>query len=286
MKLKFYVKDIPKPWPILQWVLAHSDLQYYYDYMKPVNRADALLNLKHQIDIDQLAVDTMSMLKQYGFHGWKSAIGTSNEYGGLSLAMDPDHIEDKNPNCQTLGSSINLPSEFLYYEIDKFESVKNTYYDHWSFRHHAPCVANSNLKGFLDGFSKSPIRSRLAVINPEYVEDAYKELFWHRDEPVFENLRINIPIETDETFMFQIKDQDPVHLQYGNMYSWDTNILHRVYPTTKLTKSRTHLVLGFCPWFDYNQEEDSFTSNEFYGEMHPIDMLVNGHIHPLIKGLN
>jgi hypothetical protein len=44
-------------------------------------------------------------------------------------------------------------------------------------------------------------------------------------------------------------------------------------------------VLGFCPWFDYNAEEDSWTSNEFYGEMHPIDMLVGGHIHEKIKGI-
>ena len=104
------------------------------------------------------------------------------------------------------------------------------------------------------------------------------------EKTVFENLRINIPIKTDETFMFQLLGKPPEHLEYGNMYSWDTNLAHRVFPTTDDVNRRVHLVLGFSPWFDYNEEEDSWTSNEFFGELHPIDMLLNGHVHDSITG--
>jgi hypothetical protein len=46
-----------------------------------------------------------------------------------------------------------------------------------------------------------------------------------------------------------------------------------------------HLVLGISPWFDYIEEEDCWISNEFYGEMHPHDMLTAGHVHEKIKGI-
>lgn len=32
-------------------------------------------------------------------------------------------------------------------------------------------------------------------------------------------------------------------------------------------------------------ETDAWVSNKFYGEMHPIDMLVNGYVHEKIKGI-
>ena len=101
---------------------------------------------------------------------------------------------------------------------------------------------------------------------------------------MFENLRINIPIQTDETFLFELLNHKPVHLNYGDIYSWDTNIAHRVFPTTAENRSRIHVVLGFSPWFDYNAEEDSWTANEFFGKMHPIDMLINGYVHKDITG--
>ena len=73
-----------------------------------------------------------------------------------------------------------------------------------------------------------------------------------------------------------------MYLSPGNLYSWDTNVPHRVFPTTVESKTRIHVVFGFCPWFDYNEEEDAFISNEFYGCVHPFDMLLEGHIHPQI----
>jgi hypothetical protein len=85
--------------------------------------------------------------------------------------------------------------------------------------------------------------------------------------------------------MFQILNKPSEHLYYGNVYSWDTNIAHRVYPTTEEDSTRVHLVLGFSPWFDYIEEEDCWVSNEFYGKMHPHDMLANGYIHEKITGI-
>jgi hypothetical protein len=86
--------------------------------------------------------------------------------------------------------------------------------------------------------------------------------------------------------MMQVENKPARHLPVGNMYTWDTNVPHRAYPDSNEDKSRTHLVLGFSPWFDYDQNEDCYFSNEFYGEMHPLDMLVSGKVHKQINGFS
>lgn len=286
MKYKFYVKDIPDSAPIWAWIKKNTDIERLFLTVKPKVNGHEVLNLKHSFDIDYLSKITLDMFDTYGFKGWKSSKGEDHSYGGLSLTMNPDYSEDSDPNQQTLGTSKNRPTDFFYKQMKNFTNVKNTYYDSYAFRKPSPCVSNTEFGSFVKSFKRSHIRSRLAVINSEFVTPEQRKTFgWHRDEIVFENLRINIPIKTDPTYLFQLENQTPIHLDYGNVYSWDTNLTHRVYPTTNDQRFRVHLVFGFSPWFDYNEEDDSFTSNEFYGEMHPLDMLVEGHVHQSILGL-
>jgi hypothetical protein len=285
MKYKFYVKQIPDPFSIWRWIRDHSNIENIISKMAPAASPDELINLNHSLDIDSLSSTTLTVLDQYGYKGWRGATGEAKEYGGLSLVMNPDYTEHCDLNQQTLGTDKNLPTQFFYGQFENFSTLRNSYYDSYAFRKPAPCVAETKLLDFVQSFKRSHVRSRIGVINSKYVSDESRKSFnWHRDELVFENTRINIPIKTDNTFMFEIKGKPPTHLEYGNMYSWDTNIAHRVFPTTTENTSRVHLVLGFSPWFDYNSEEDAWISNEFYGEMHPLDMLVQGHFHDSIIG--
>ena len=41
-------------------------------------------------------------------------------------------------------------------------------------------------------------------------------------------------------------------------------------------KARTNYVLAVSPWFDWNEEEQYWQQNEFYGEKHPVDMVIDG----------
>ena len=287
MQHKFYVKDIPDLFSTWQWIKQNTDIVQLASGMTPSVDATHLINLKHSFDINKLATATMDSLDRFGFYGWRTDTSDANDYGGMSLAYNPDYIEDCNPNQQTLGTSKNNNNEFFYGQVGKFKSIRNSYFDTYAFRHYPPCVSETGLCDFLDGFKRSAVRGRVAVINSKFVPKEKRDAFgWHKDETVFENLRINIPIKTDNTYMFQLKGQQPEHLVYGNMYSWDTFLPHRVFPTTTNPTRRVHLVLGFSPWFDYIKEEDVWISNEFFGVMHPIDMLVNGHIHESINGLN
>jgi hypothetical protein len=289
MGYKFYIKDIPDTYTVWGWILKNTDIKKHQMLMKPKSVTDPtkLLTLKHDFDIPALIKSVTEMSDSYGYNGWQSAEGNSPAYGGLSLVYNPNFADKEvDINSQTLGSINNNVGKFVYAQTENFTTIKNTYYDSYAFRKLAPCVTETAFNDFATSFERSMIRSRLAVINSKYVPENERARFgWHRDELVFENLRINIPIETDETFMFEITGSVPEHLAIGNAYSWDTNVIHRVFPTTEETKSRTHLVFGFSPWFDYNAQEDAWESNEFYGKMHPLDMLVSGNIHSKITGL-
>ena len=287
MTYKFYVKDIPSNETVWGHILNNSDIQKHQRLMRASVDTTKLINLKHEFDIPAMIESVDEMINKFGFKGWQSANGNSPAYGGPSLVVNPDYADkDVDLNSQTLGTTKNQVGKFVYAQTENFTTIKNSYYDSYAFRQLAPCVTETSFKDVVGSFKRSPIRSRVATINSKYVPEKERARFgWHRDELVFENLRINIPIVTDETFMFEITGSEPEHLAVGNVYSWDTNIIHRVFPTTEETKSRTHLVFGFSPWFDYNPEEDAWQSNEFYGKMHPIDMLIEGHVHEKIKGI-
>lgn len=286
MTYKFYVQDIPEPFTVWRWINDHCPLQEAIKDTKTDIDASQLLTLKHKFNVKKLIQSCREANEKFGYKGWQTANGREKSYGGLSLVYNPDYIENVNPNAHTLGTVKNQPTEFFYSQVNNFVSLRNTYFDSYAFRKHSPCVTQTGLYKFITSFKRSPIRSRLATINAEFVNPEERKMFgWHRDETVFENLRINIPIETDETFMFQIEKTKPEHLSVGQAYSWDTNIPHRVFPTTQEKKSRTHLVLGFSPWFDYLEQDDSYISNEFFGKKHPMNMLLDGDVHKDIKGI-
>jgi hypothetical protein len=286
MTYKFFLKEIPEPFTVWRWINDHSTMQEAIKDVSSNIDSSKLLTLNHNFNIPKIIEACNEAIDKFGYKGWQTSSRREPSYGGLSLVCNPDYKENIDANAHTLGTVKNQPTEFFYSQVGNFVSLRNTYFDSYAFRHHSPCVKETALYEFIKGFKRSPVRSRMATINSEYVSAQDRSGFgWHRDETVFENLRINIPITTDETFMFQLEKSAPEHLSIGNAYSWDTNIAHRVFPATQESKSRTHLVLGFSPWFDYLEDEDAYVSNEFYGKMHPMDMLVGGHVHSGINGL-
>lgn len=279
---KFFVIDCPPDTSIFDWIFSNS---YYLEAINDIDQQtkfDDLIDIPHALNISNLVSTTNQVLTDFGIKGWQTSKGESKAYGGLSLVYNPDLVDTVDPNQNTLGTKKNNPTQFYYNSTEGFNSIRNTYFDSYGFRKLSPCVTNSPLCNFINDFSLSLTRSRVAVLNGDYHDKTGEDFLWHRDETIFENLRINIPIETDNSFMFQIENKNPVHLELGKIYTWNTNIAHRVYPIKKIDTKRIHLVLGFSPWVDYNSDDDSFSTNQFFGKIHPFDILLNGHAHPLI----
>lgn len=279
---KFLLADCPEDLTMFQWISKETYLDEARKDIKCSVDIDDVISIPHTLDITKIITDTKECLAQHGFKGWTTQRGDANSYGGLSLVYNPDLVEDKDPNQSTLGTTTNTPAEFFYGSTQRFNSIRNTYFDSYGFRKLSPCVVQSNMKSLLDEFRLSPTRSRIGVLDATYHSRVGEEFLWHKDETVFENLRLNIPIETDESFLFQLENKDPIHLAVGHVYTWNTNLPHRVYATEQKDVKRTHIVFGFSPWLDYINDEDAFVVNEFFGKIHPIDIFLNGLAHDKI----
>lgn len=229
-----------------------------------------------------LKQSVLEIIEQYGFSGWRHQDGESKTYGGFSLTYNPDHQDSLDPHISSIGTPKNASSEFYWASVQRHAELKHSYFDTYGFRVRTPASKVGALGTLIDGFKRPLVRSRVGIICGENVDPnnkQYKEKEgWHRDEPVFENLRINIPLQTDENYLFQMEDETPYHLEVGKAYSWDTHRPHRVFAAAPTKTMRIHLVLGVSPWFDFDPAEDSWRPNEFFGKVHPFDMLAEGLI--------
>jgi hypothetical protein len=208
-------------------------------------------------------------------------------YGGFSLTYNPDHQDGLDPHVSSIGTPKNARSEFFWNATDSHEVLKNSYFDTYGFRALTPAATRGYLGELISEFKLPLIRSRVGIIpgeNIDFENKVYQESHgWHRDEPVFENLRINIPIQTDENYVFQMEGDEPYHLELGKAYTWDTHQAHRVYARAKTTTMRIHLVLGFSPWFNYDPKTDAWWPNAYFGNLHPFDMLAEGIVNPRLR---
>lgn len=159
------------------------------------------------------------------------------------------------------------------------KQTKNGYFDAYGFRFLTQSAKHGYHGKLLQTrFQRNIIRSRVAYINGACHAPRGGEYMWHCDEPVVLNLRINIPLRTTKNYAFEIKDSYMGNFEPGYAYTWNTETLHRVYSTEYDEISRVNMVIGSSPWFDYDHEQRAYVSNKFFGEMHPFDMLAQGHI--------
>ena len=278
----FAVESIPSNSTIFSYLKQSTD------YERACRAVRTRLRQTEKLELDLLGVDVAelresvnSIIASHGFGGWRHQGGESSTYGGFSLTYNPDHQDSPDPHVGSIGTPKNLRSEFFWNATGRHAELKHSYFDTYGFRKRTPASRQGALGRFIDSFGKRMIRSRVGIIPGDKIDTsdpAYQHgEGWHRDEPVFENLRINIPLQTDANYVFQMEGGEPYHLEVGTAYSWDTNRPHRVFARGPTKVMRIHLVLGFAPWFDYSDEADEWFPNEFFGRMHPFDMLADGY---------
>lgn len=271
-------------------IFHRLDKQYKVNYnIKPANKRQI-----YEFQIKQnFNQDILKILSENSPQGFRTAEGENRSYKSISLVYN-DKIDDVDPLYSTLGSSKISNSKQYYGSKELSDSLglkENSYYDTYGFNKRTSVTYVGEFKEFIDSFKCSLIRSRISVIPSNDINVTKFSYLWHRDETVFENLRFNIPIQTADNYLFQLEDkiirpspQSPTmitkHLEVGKAYSWDTNKPHRVFADKVGIIDRIHIVLGFSPWFDYHQETDSWTPNEFFNKKHPHDMLIDGDVIP------
>lgn len=265
--------------------------------VKPSREYPSLLKfqLPNSVNFQQLVDDTCEALKIYGEWNYRLA-GEGHKdlsYGGLGLTYNPAHVDGNSGNMheQVQGNhnpgTTGVANPFSTYASKHMPEIKrNTHYDTFGFATRTPASQFKSLGTFLDSFKCTMVRTAIRIIYAEQEgpvgDDKYAGVTWHKDEPMTANLRMNIPLVTHPDYVLEQEGYDPLHLEPGYGYSWDTNTLHRAYAKTRTAPPRIHLMLGFSPWWSYNENFKVWNSNKFSGVKHPLDMLVDGDI---IEGL-
>jgi hypothetical protein len=294
----FRVRDVPAEHTIIQHIKLNSNFEVETE-RHPCPPFEGLVRMRLPPELfAQLREAALAALESFGSFGWLSSEGRDAEdnYRSLSLTYNPD-LHDPGINDvhqSTLGTSINSSREFFYNSTQKFKTLKHTYFDTYGFRKPTPAARTGALGRFLSQCGLNLVRSRLSVIHGEQGETVDFMTGWHRDERVFENLRVNIPLTSDEAYRMQVEPSlekpDPAstsmreyHLAPGYAYSLNTNLPHRVYARSRTNVPRVHLVLGFSPWLRYDEVEDAWSPNAYYGKINPLAMLRKGLLHPELE---
>lgn len=302
---RFVVKHLDSI-PISMLTARYLDLIAPYNISKPVcivppNRLYAPLikfELPKSVDFQQLATDTVDALAEFGEWNYRlpdsKRIKKDLSYGGLGLTYNPNHLDGDTANVHEQVQGNHKPGTTGVLNPYSSHSVgsmplnkKDSHYDTMGFVYRTPASQYKSLGTFLNSFKRTMVRTAIRIIYSEHEgpvgDDKYAGVTWHKDEAMTCNLRINIPIITHPDYVLEQAGAEPRHLEAGYGYSWDTNTSHRAYALTRTAPPRIHLMLGFSCWWDFDEKNGSWTSNEFAGKKHPMDMLFDGDI---IEGIN
>lgn len=227
---------------------------------------------------EELLQATKAIEEELGeLKGWRSHQTESTSYKGFSLCYNPNNGVDA---YATLGDP-RLKQNFSRSEgLGDIDVLKNSYHDTYRFSKLHPVVAK-HYKKLFDCFNFQPTRSRVSYIFP--VDDSIFKYGFHKDEFPFQNLRVNIPLQTSEEYVLEIAGEDEYgnrcdmvkHMEVGKCYIWNTRIPHRAIATSmpKDPKPRISIILGFMPWI--NVDGEHYEKSEFFGQQ-PFDLLKKG----------
>lgn len=244
-----------------------KDMSFYEFTLKELGLPDSQTLLQSILNIEN----------SVGLHGWKTGVRETNYYKGFSLTYNPDYTDTESSVFHQTWGSRKLKQNFSRaLGIGNYEenTTKNTYYDSYAFRKVNPLIKHQ-LGYLLDRFRFPLVRSRVAYFYG-YNTMPNRINTWHVDEFPYHVLRINIPVQTSEEYILDIAGKDDFgnecyiknkHLETEKLYIWNTRIPHRIgiNKFCKFEKPRIGIVLGFCPWFDYDEDNDRFVKNEFWG---------------------
>lgn len=219
------------------------------------------------------------LYREVGAVGWQSQ-NAINLYG-LSLTYNPQH----QPKDWKLGSfghpRYKQHSTYDYYKAvnaDVTNQVKHDYLDGLGFRKVLPQVkAYKNLYSLLNSFKLPLVRCTSRTINGSLTYPTIRgDGGLHTDDSPFEILRVNVSITNNGDYGLQYGDMEPIFTKPGDNLVVNTDVKHRSFIKQHNDFLRTNLVIGMTPWLNYDHSTDTWSTNEFFGKVHPYDIVKQG----------
>lgn len=285
------VSDIPDDCTVEEFIYRHTDFKKQIQNFR--NFPDNYRTAHLDFPIQQLQSDIQNAVKEFGVYPFRYNKVESffESYLSASLSWNPFSIDSlsQDPHQNTLGSS-----KYSSGSADLIQAgLKNTYADTLSFNQRTPFSHYKSIGTLLDSFQLPLIRSRISIMTPGHDDIKKTEYMWHRDETVFLNLRINVPVVSGPEYVIQLMSEDPsdpykVDFQEfalipGQVYVYNSHKNHRPFAKANATSSRTNMICGVTPWFDFDPIRQVWSSNKYYGVAHPFEIFSEGLITPFFK---
>ena len=269
--MKINVCDVPNDTTVWNYILKNSNTQEAWEDVSQSYYMPDIFRMKHNWDCDELSKDIEEAKELYGDYSW-SYVGETKRspYTGFALSYNPNHIDNLSEHEGSLGRSPDLiPTE---------GRCKNSFFDSHGINKRTTASKYKSIGKLLDCSKRTLMRSRVATCHGN-TDTMLENRKYHTDTFMHHAIRLNIPITTSNTYFFKMENRDePIFLEKGWAYTLDNKIPHKVFTARLTSKTRTHLVLGYSPWWDYNIEEDAWSTNEFFGKKHPMQMVMDGDV--------
>lgn len=274
----FRYQDVPAKMTVLEYIRSNSDWDEVEKRFE--GRFEPELRMAVPVDVSCLRREIASAYCDLGWHYWRSTMG--NSYSGMAITYNPA-LGDEQRFSGLLGHERYRDLDVAdYFAVDRHQDnqyrVRDDYLDTLSFRYLNDFSNYPGLFALFKGFRRPISRSRIATLFGVSVPSS-DDVGWHVDEAPTTLLRINICIESNDDYSLQYRSGETEVLKLGESSIINTDQQHRVAVHYTSISSRTHVVVGVLPWLDYDPIEDSWSFSEFYGQIHPYDMVREGLIY-------
>jgi hypothetical protein len=272
-------KDVPSTSTVIDFIKGQCDWGLAVSSVG--SRFDPFLSADIQINGQDVLREINELYRELGAVSWASQ-ASLNLYG-LSLNYNPDHPPEDWKRGSFGNGRYRSYSVYDYYgavSADQINRVKGDYLDSLGFRSILPAVSGkSHLKALFDSFKVPVVRSTSRTLNGSL---CFKTMTGdgglHTDDSPFEVLRLNICLSNNGSFGLQYLSQEPIFTEPGGNLVVNTDIPHRAYIKDSCDFLRTNLIVGVAPWLNYDKQTDAWSLNEYFGKMHPYDMVKQGLI--------
>jgi hypothetical protein len=278
---KIYFDDVPENLTVNQYIKSKLN---WSEAVKDIG-GTRLQVIKEPVrkltNSAEILKDIYDVYRDLGAINWQSRDSCS--LYGLSLTCNRNAPKDSWKRGSFGNQRYQSYDNFDYYqavEDDKSNRLKGDYLDSLCFRSTLDEVKKKvNLFSCLDMFSVPIHRVTSRTMNGNILYPTLAGLGgMHRDENQFESLRINVCVSNNGEFGLQCIGEQATFPEAGDVNFVNTDVMHRAYIKQRCDFQRTHLIINLSPWLDFDEVNDCWSPNQFFGKAHPLDMVKQGLI--------
>ena len=272
----FKVSDCPQDRTMMEWIKQGVGWKHW-------DAASETLTLPGvSVDPSAALADVRELFQRVCPVYWKSQ--PPGALTGLSITCNPS-APSSEWHHGSFGSekyrAMPAKDYFTAPAADAATARKDGYLDALSFRARLPQLQGlPTIERFLDGFNFPVVRSTVRVIDGSRAWPSRPDGGgMHVDSPTTELLRLNLCITGTPDFGLEYDNGTLMLDTPGQVVAVNTDRMHRAWIAKRSDFLRVHLIIDIAPWLTYHAEEDAWSLNEFYGKVHPFDMVRTGLIH-------